>query len=111
MEAVVKNVMNKFPKAKQGTMMLRMFGLMKIPLLWYLKPRVVFWDDERVDVPLSDESEKSKSFRKHVFCCPCCRSGCGGGLEAMRRIEESGERFSLAFKSFKASFLNGPRKM
>lgn len=77
----------------------------KVPALWYVRPRVIDLTDERVVV----EIPFSRRTRNHVgsiyFGVLCVGADCAGGLIAMRRIRDTGNRVSLLFKDFHADFL------
>lgn len=90
------------------TAFLRAFGMLKIPMIFFLSPTVVELGERRtvVRVPLTFRS------RNHLgsmyFGALCTGADCAGGLLAMRYIRESGNRLSLVFKDFKAEFLKRP---
>ena len=84
----------------KATLLLRLFGQLKIPLISYVRPSVVAIDEKKivVKVPLRRRTKnhlKSMYFGTH----------CTGGLLAMKFIEARPERISLVFKDFKAEFL------
>lgn len=87
------------------TFLLRLFGFLKIPMLWAIRPRVIELSHSRVEVcvPLF------RATRNHLgamyFGALSAGADCAGGLIAMRLIEESGKNVSLVFKDFHAEFL------
>ncbi len=86
------------------TTRLRLWTLMKIPLLFFLRPSVVEVSARRtvIRIPLSRRS------RNHLgsmyFGALCAGADLAGALTAMRRIEASGRRISLIFKDVQAQF-------
>ncbi len=86
------------------TTRLRFWTLTKIPLLFFLRPRVVEAGESRtiVRIPLSRRS------RNHLgsmyFGALCAGADLAGALTAMRRIDASGRRISLIFKDVQARF-------
>lgn len=89
----------------KATMMLRLFGLFKIPLILFVGPSVVELDAQRcvLRIPLGWRT------RNHLggmyFGTLATGADCAGGLAAMQRIRESGKDVSLIFKDFRAEFL------
>ena len=89
----------------KATVLLRMFGLFKIPLIFFVGPRVVEMGPERcvLRIPLGWRT------RNHLggmyFGTLATGADCAGGLAAMQRIRETGANVSLIFKDFHAEFL------
>ena len=87
---------------------MRLFGWLKIPLLASVRPSVVELSESRcvVRVPLR------RFTRNHLgsmyFGALAIGADCAGGLLAMDQIKRSGNRVSLVFKSFQATFLKRP---
>jgi acyl-coenzyme A thioesterase PaaI-like protein len=87
------------------TTRLRLWTLTKIPLLFFLRPRVLEAGERRtiVRIPLTRRS------RNHLgsmyFGALCAGADLAGALTAMRRIDASGHRLSLIFKDVRARFL------
>jgi acyl-coenzyme A thioesterase PaaI-like protein len=88
-----------------GTAAIRAFGLTKIPMLWFIRPSVVELSAERtvIKVPLTRRT------RNHlgVMYVGALVAGADmtAGLNAMRRIRDSGERVHLLFKDLQVDFL------
>jgi acyl-coenzyme A thioesterase PaaI-like protein len=84
---------------------LRIFGLTKIPLLWFIRPSVHKMNDEVcvVTVPLNRRTKNH--LNSMYFGVLCAAADCAGGLTAMKHIRKSGKNISLAFKDFNAEFL------
>ncbi len=89
----------------QDTVLLRYFGLTKIPLLFLVSPRVlgVSGDGSAVRIPLN------RMTRNHLgsmyFGTLAIGADCVVALLAMHFIKESGKEISLVFKDFRANFL------
>ena len=89
----------------KATLMLRAFGLFKIPMILFVGPRVMEMDQQRcvLKIPLGWRT------RNHLggmyFGTLATGADCAGGLAAMARIRESGANVSLIFKDFHAEFL------
>ncbi len=92
-------------EAFKSTWFLRMFGLLRIPLLAFVGPSVVELDNERavLKIPLNYRT------RNHVGAMYFGSLGIGAeavvGLLAFRAIQASGQQINFLFKDFKADFL------
>jgi acyl-coenzyme A thioesterase PaaI-like protein len=93
----------------KATTYLRTFGLMKVPMLFFLSPSVVALDDERcvVRIPLTRRSRNH--LKSMYFGSLAAGADCAGGLMAMRLIQQAESegkgRVALVFKDFHAEFL------
>jgi acyl-coenzyme A thioesterase PaaI-like protein len=85
--------------------MLRIFGLRKVPLIFYVKPTVVAIDDEKTVVKIPFRRRNKNHLDSLYFGALCVGADCTGGLLAMQHIEERPERIALVFKDFQADFL------
>lgn len=89
----------------RATLLLRMFGLFKIPMIFFAGPSVVEVNPERcvLRIPLGWRT------RNHLggmyFGTLATGADCAGGLAAMARIRETGADVSVIFKDFHAEFL------
>ncbi len=88
-----------------STAFVRAFGLTKIPMLWYIRPRVVELSDERsvIKIPLFWRTKNHMNCM--YFAALAAGADLAAGLTAMRRIQESGNEVTLLFKDFKVEFL------
>ena len=89
----------------QATLMLRLFGLLKIPLIAYVKPSVLAIDEERIEVKIPLRRRNRNHLRSMYFGTLCVGADCSGGLLAMKFIDQREEKISLVFKDFQAEFL------
>ena len=92
-------------KLWKDTVLLRLFGWTKIPLLGFIQPRVRHMDADScvIEVPLSWRTRNH--LRSMYFGVLSAGADLAGGLLAMRIIQGSGKNVSLVFKDFKADFL------
>ncbi|HTL11154.1 MAG TPA: DUF4442 domain-containing protein, partial [Bdellovibrionota bacterium] len=90
------------------TLYLRAFGLIKIPMLWYLRPSVVELTDDRCVVKIPLRRRAKNHLNSMYFGALAAGADCAGGLMAMRLIRADGNRASLVFKDFHAEFLKRP---
>lgn len=93
------------PLKYRATFYLRAFGLLKIPMIYFIQPTVLELTDERcvVKVPLTWRTRNH--LKSMYFGVLCAAADCSGGLIAMQLIQKEGNKISLVFKDFKAEFL------
>lgn len=89
----------------RATLMLRLFGLLKVPLLFYVRPIVVAIDEEKIVVKVPFRRRNKNHLNSMYFGTLCVGADSTGGLLAMKFIDERPEHISLVFKDFKAEFL------
>lgn len=102
----------RFPSPWKATLQVRALGIAKIPLLFYVRPRVRELSLARtvVSIPLTRRT------RNHLgsmyFGALSVGADVSGGLLAWQLIEDArkrtGAKVSLVFKSFQADFLKRP---
>lgn len=92
----------------RATVFLRTFGFFKIPLIFFVSPKVKELSKEhcRVTIPLNRRTKNHLG--SMYFGVLCTGADIAGGLLAMRLIEEGGSKVGLVFKDFKAEFLKRP---
>jgi len=97
-------LISKVPAKIQGAIMLKLFGLLKVPMLGFLRPSVVEISETNciVKIPLT---RRSKNHLNSIyFGALAAGADCASGLMAMKFIKESGQKIDLVFKSFSAEF-------
>ena len=57
-----------FSRKLKTTWMIRKFGLLKVPLIWLCRPKVIEHTDERIEVVIRKASNE-EPFREYVFWC------------------------------------------
>jgi acyl-coenzyme A thioesterase PaaI-like protein len=90
-------------KLKQ-TAYVRLFGLAKIPMIWFIGPVVEKLTDEETIVKIPLRRKTKNHLNSMYFGVMCAAADIAGGLCAMKHIDESGRKISLSFKDFKAEF-------
>ena len=104
-ESIMGSVAQALPSQVRETALLRAFGFLKVPMLFFISPSVVEVKDERcvVKVPLN---RRTKNHLKSMyFGVLAAGADCAGGLIAMRLIQDEGNKVNLIFKDFHAEFL------
>ena len=87
------------------TMMIRLFGLMKIPLIFYVRPSVIELSEKRVEIKIPLNRRTKNHLNGMYFGTQAIGADLASGALAMELIEQSKTRISLIFKDFKADFL------
>ena len=90
-------------KLKQ-TAYVRLFGLTKIPMIWFIGPVIERMDEEETIVKVPLKRKTKNHLNSMYFGVMCAAADIAGGLCAMKHIQDSGKKISLSFKDFKAEF-------
>jgi acyl-coenzyme A thioesterase PaaI-like protein len=106
--STAKKIYQMLPAKYRDTILLRSFGLFKVPLLFWLRPSVVELSDENCVIKIPFKRRSKNHLGSMYFGVLACGADCAGGLAAMKMIIDSGESVSLAFKDFDAKFLKRP---
>ncbi len=106
--AYLNKMGNLLPTTLRDTLYLRTFAFLKIPLIFWVRPKVLELSETttRVLIPLNFRTKNHLG--SMYFGVLATGADCAGGLSAMKQIMESGKNVSLAFKSFHADFLKRP---
>jgi len=94
----------KIPATYRETARVWLFGALKVPMLFWLRPVVMELSDQRCVVKLALTRRSKNHLRSMYFGALAAGADCAGGLMAMARIQKSGERIDLSFKDFYADF-------
>lgn len=85
--------------------MLFLLGLIKIPLIGYLRPKLVSLNDESVQVRIKFRRRSKNHLNSMYFGALAVGADVAGGIHAFYFSEKHGKKVSFAFKSMKAEFL------
>src|SRR5690349_12598186 len=96
-KAMAVSLSQALPEKVRETFLLRAFGFLKIPVLFFVSPSVSEMTDQRcvVKVPLNRRTKNH--LNSMYFGVLAAGADCAGGLVAMRMIQEEGNRVSLIF--------------
>jgi acyl-coenzyme A thioesterase PaaI-like protein len=98
-------VTDVIPTQLKETFLLRAFGFLKIPVLFFVSPTVVEATDEKCVVKVALNRRTKNHLNSMYFGVLAAGADCAGGLIAMRQIQSEGNQVSLIFKDFHAEFL------
>jgi acyl-coenzyme A thioesterase PaaI-like protein len=87
------------------TLSLRLFGLTRIPLLFYVGVSVAEVSPERMVVRIPLRRRTKNHLGSMYFGALCIGADCAPGALAMYLIRQQPERISMVFKDFHAEFL------
>ena len=82
-----------------------LFGLTRIPLIFYCRPKVVSISDTRLEVKIKLNRRTKNHLNSMYFGVLSVGADVTGGFLAMKFIRESQSEIALIFKDFHADFL------
>jgi acyl-coenzyme A thioesterase PaaI-like protein len=85
-----------------------MFGHFKVPLIGYLKPRLISITDEMLVIELKINRRSKNHLNSMYFGALAIGADLAGGLHGFYHARRAQVKVSLAFKSFEAQFLRRP---
>ena len=101
---VISNSLEMIPPKIKDTAFVRMFGLFKIPLIWFIKPTVEELGEVKTVIKVPFVRRNKNHLRSMYFGVMCAAADLAGGLAAMKHIQSSKRKVSLSFKDFHADF-------
>ena len=81
------------------------FGLMRIPLIFFCRPKVVSISDTKLEVKIKLNRRTKNHLNSMYFGVLSVGADVTGGFLAMKLIRNNQSRISLIFKDFHADFL------
>ena len=94
-----------FSKLIKANLYLKFFGLTKIPLLWFCRPKIINLNTELVEIKIPLRRRTKNHLNSMYFGALSVGADITGGFLAMACIQKSKRNVSLIFKDFKADFL------
>lgn len=99
------NLKDIIPKNLQDTVYVRLFGLLKVPLIFFVSPKVLSMNDEYCEIQIPLNRRTKNHLHSMYFGVLCTGADIAGGLVAMNEIDKSKKKIALSFKDFHAEFL------
>lgn len=93
------------PKKYQDTLFVRLFGLAKVPLIFFVSPSVIQLDNDICIVKIPLNRRTKNHLNSMYFGVLATGADLAGGLVAMKEITDSKQKVALSFKDFHAEFL------
>jgi acyl-coenzyme A thioesterase PaaI-like protein len=95
-------------RVKNTNRLIRLFGLTKVPMIWYCRPKVIEHTEEKIEIKIPLKRRTKNHLGSMYFGVLAVGADITGGFLAMDPIQESGRKIALIFKDFKADFLKRP---
>ena len=87
------------------TMFIRYFGLTKVPMIFYCRPKVIEISNDSVTVKIPLLRRNKNHVGSMYFGALSVGADLSGGLLALEHIRKSKRKINLLFKDFHADFL------
>ena len=97
--------MSELSKARR---MLWLFGFFKIPLIGYVRPRLLQVDDKRMVVKIPLRRRTKNHLGSMYFGALSIGADLAGAFQAFYIADKRNSKISLAFKDFQANFIRRP---
>ena len=89
----------------KANLYLHFFGLTKIPLLWFCRPKIIYIDQDSVEIKIPLSRRTKNHLGSMYFGALSVGADITGGFLAMSCIKKNKHNIALIFKDFKADFL------
>lgn len=93
---------------KKAQRMLWLFGILKIPLIGFVKPRLLELTDERMVVKIRLRRKTKNHLGSMYFGALAIGADLAGAFQSFYIADKMKARLSIVFKNFEASFLKRP---
>lgn len=98
--------LSKFiPFSVQANLFLYLFGMTKVPLIFFVRPRLLEINQEIVRLRIPLRRRTMNHLKAMYFGVLCVGADCAGGIIAVWLIKESKARVDFVFKSCQAEFM------
>ena len=94
-----------FSKITKLTWMIRLFGISKVAMIAYCRPRVISFDDNRLEIKIPLKRRTRNHLNSMYFGALSVGADITGGFLALPAIKNSNRKIALIFKDFNANFL------
>jgi hypothetical protein len=92
----------------KATMFIRAFGLLKVPLIWYVRPSVLELNEQRVVIKIPLRWRTKNHLQSMYFGSLAIGADIAGGILAIMMVRQAGKAVSFVFKDIKGEFLKRP---
>ena len=94
-----------FSEITKANLYLKIFGITKIPLLFFCRPKIIRLDSQLVEIKIPLRRRTKNHLNSMYFGALSVGADITGGFLAMTCIQKSKRNVALIFKDFKADFL------
>jgi len=92
----------------KANLALKLLGFLKIPVIWFVKPKVIQLDEEKCILQIKLKRRTKNHLNSMYLGVLSIGADLACGMLGMYHIQESNKNVSLVFKDFKADFLKRP---
>ena len=100
--------MNDLPSIGKMQRNLWLFGLVKIPMIAFCRPKIVVWDEQKVVIRIKRSRKTNNHLKSMYFGALMVGADLAAGMHAFAYSSTGNQKISLAFKSCSAQFLQRP---
>lgn len=93
---------------KEANKFLWKFGLFKVPMIFFLRPKVIELDDDHAVVKIRLSRRAKNHLNSMYFGALCVGADITGGILLVKYMAEHKTNFSFVFKDVKGEFLKRP---
>lgn len=93
---------------KEANSFLWKFGLLKVPMIFFLRPKVIEIDDNHAVVKIRLSRRSKNHLNSMYFGALCVGADITGGILLVKFMAEHKINFSFVFKDVKGEFLKRP---
>lgn len=105
MKTIGEKIIKKLPPKLRDNAMIFFFGLLKVPLIGYVRPKVITLDEEKAVIKVRLNWRTRNHLGSMYFGAMATAADVCSGLAAMKQIVLSGKNIHLSFKDFQGDFL------
>jgi acyl-coenzyme A thioesterase PaaI-like protein len=87
------------------TILLWLFSIVNLPMIFWLKPRVIELTDARCIIMMPFRRRSRNHVKSMYFGALCAGADLAGGIMAMKLFKKQKEKFTFVFKDLQADFL------
>jgi hypothetical protein len=109
--SIKEKLISQLSPLAQANLFLKLFGLTKVPLIFYCRPKVIELNEKRTIIKIPFRRRTKNHLNSMYFGALCIGSDIAGGMIAMhtfRNMNRLDLIKSLAFKDLKVDFLKRP---
>ncbi|TDJ03937.1 MAG: DUF4442 domain-containing protein [Deltaproteobacteria bacterium] len=104
MKAIGEKILKKLPPKFRDNAMIFFFGLLKVPLIGYVRPKVITLNTEKTVIKIPLNWRTKNHLGSMYFGAMATAADICSGLAAMKQIVLSGKNIHLSFKDFQGEF-------
>src|SRR3990167_2446880 len=92
----------------KDTLRLWLFGLVKVPMIFWVRPKVIVLDQHKAEVKIPLCRRTKNHLGSMYFGALCVGADLAGGIQLVRILGTKINKVSFVFKDFQAEFLKRP---